>query len=186
MVGVQYKSGAILFTPQHLERIWGPPSLLFNWYGALSPWIRRSDVKLLRLVLRYTSTHLYIFMEWYFIAQEQNVCFCTKETIILLADWHTLSSVTGMNIYFHLVVHSYYKQVKSIAPDVSETVSRQPSALSVIKPYPSRPATPLAQYILQVPTLPSIRYPPQKKLSKLDKDNSTELFGSTVSWVEKI
>jgi hypothetical protein len=89
-----------------------------------------------------------------------------------------------MNIYFHLVVHSYYKQVKSIAPDVSETVSRQPSALSFTKPDPSQPATPLAQYILQVPTLPSIHYPPQKRVSKLD--NSTERLGSTVSWVEKI
>jgi hypothetical protein len=96
---------------------------------------------------------------------------------------HTLI-VTGMNIYFHLVVHSYYKQVKSIAPDVSETASRQPSTLSVMKPDLSQPASPLAQYILQVPTLPSIHYPPQKKVSKLG--NSTEHLGSTVSWVEKI
>lgn len=91
-----------------------------------------------------------------------------------------------MNIYFHLVVHSYYKQVKSIAPDITETVPRQLSALSVVKPYPSLSATPLTQYLLQVPTLPPIHYPPHKKLKKPDNDNRTEHFGSTVSWVETI
>jgi hypothetical protein len=91
-----------------------------------------------------------------------------------------------MNIYFHLVVHSYYKQVKSIAPNVTETAPRQLSALSVVKPYTSLPTTPLTQYLLQVPTLPPIHHPPHKKLKNPDSNNRTDNLGSTVSWVETI
>jgi hypothetical protein len=90
-----------------------------------------------------------------------------------------------MNIYFHLVVHSYYKQLKSIAPNTQETTTPRPdTALSVAKTYPSQPATPLTQYLLQVPNLPPIQYLPHKRLPKLGDAAGNEHFGSMVSWTE--
>jgi len=78
------------------------------------------------------------------------------------------------------VVQSYYKQQKSVTPDEPNQVS----AWSVTKIYPSQPATPLTQYLIQVPNLPPILYPPKQKLPKMSDVPGTEHFGSMVSWIE--
>ena len=78
------------------------------------------------------------------------------------------------------MVQSYYKQQKGITPDAPKQVT----VLSVARTYPSQPATPLTQYLIQVPKLPPIHYPPKKKLPKLSDMPGTEHFGSMVSWIE--
>ena len=78
------------------------------------------------------------------------------------------------------MVQSYYKQQKGVTPDEPKQVS----TLSVRKIYPSQPATPLTQYLIQVPNLPPILYPPRKKLPKMSNAPGTEHFGSMVSWIE--
>jgi len=78
------------------------------------------------------------------------------------------------------VVQSYYKQQKGVTPDEAGQVS----AWSVTKIYPSQPLTPLTQYLIQVPHLPPILYPPKQKLPKMSDVPGTEHFGSMVSWIE--
>jgi hypothetical protein len=103
-----------------------------------------------------------------------------KRSKFYLVSSNRTSSVTGINIYFHLVVQSYYKQQKGVTPGESKRVS----AWSVTKIYPSQPATPLTQYLIQVPNLPPILFPPKKKLPKMSDAPGTEHFGSMVSWTE--
>jgi hypothetical protein len=78
------------------------------------------------------------------------------------------------------VVQSYNKQQKGLTPGGP----KQASAWSVTKIYPSQPTTPLTQYLIQVPNLPPILYPPKHKLPKLNNAPGTEHFGSMVSWIE--
>ncbi|XP_069681122.1 uncharacterized protein [Periplaneta americana] len=80
----------------------------------------------------------------------------------------------GVNSYFHLVAHSYYKQLRAVSPIVS--TSRQSSVLST-KLDPAQRITPLTEYLLQVPSLS-----PYKKMpTAAGAIPGSEHFGSVVS-----
>ena len=91
-----------------------------------------------------------------------------------------------MNIYFHLVVHSYYKQLKSIAPSVPEISTPVPPTAQSEKLDISPLTTPLTQYLLQVPTLPPIQHPSKKHHPRLENGSGDDPFGSTVTYIHDI